>query len=211
MHAGLRTDPQEGMVLVTVMILSTIALVLMAALLVLVTNAVQLSGGDRRLAAGTDVAEAGAKVAKQMLDAQGTPDLASALSSFSAPATGLTTTLVDFDGTFKDCLEAKLENNTADWSGSCDSTPIIDEGDSTTYDMTYVMGTDPSYRVYIKIVDTMQGNTISNNGVEKSKGVVNSSAEIPVVPAPTVYATKVVAVAQTATQERGEVDLLYAY
>ena len=208
---GTTMHSEQGIVLVMVLILAAISLAFMAALMLMVTSSAQISGGHKRFASACEAAEAGAQVVRQMVDAQDAPDVSAFLASFSLPADGRMSGLVDQFGTPMSCLDAKLENGTNDWSASCEDSLIIDSADSATYDMSFDLGSSPTYSIYSKIVDTVKGNTGDDPEVDRSNGVVNSAADIPGMPVPLIYTIEVVAQAQTGTAEKCRISMLYQY
>ncbi|PJA73122.1 MAG: hypothetical protein CO150_08535 [Nitrospirae bacterium CG_4_9_14_3_um_filter_53_35] len=208
---GTTVHSEQGIVLVMVLILAAISLAFMSALMLMVTSSAQISGGHKRFASACEAAEAGAQVARQMVDAQDAPNVSASLASFSLRADTLMSGLLDQYGTPMSCLDAKLKNGTSDWSATCNDSLIIDPADSATYDMSFDLGSSPTYSIYSKIVDTVQGNTGSDPNVEQSTGVVNSINEIQTVPVPLIYTIEVIAQAQTGTAEKCRISMLYKY
>jgi hypothetical protein len=100
------------------------------------------------------------------------------------------------------------------WSTACagDSVMII-PGTATSYDMRYDLGSSPYpvYRVYTKIVDTIEGNSGGDEGL-LGKGVVSSgSGEMSVMSRPYLYSLEVDAENLSNPSERAKLSVLYQY
>ena len=121
-------------------------------------------------------------------------------------------------------LEAKLNKKTADWAADCVDanttleelkTVKIDPNNPDTYDIYFDLGMWPTYRVYAKIVDTVEGN--SSRSVDatenlKTSGVVTANAgEVSVVPVPYVYTLEVESENTYNPQEKAEFSILYEF
>jgi hypothetical protein len=104
-------------------------------------------------------------------------------------------------------LDAKLVTPTTAWIG-LDNTITIDPAFPSTYNMRLDLG---AYRVYSKIVDTVQGNSAASDQLLKT-GVVNtSSGEVVVVSIPYLYTIEVLSQSQTNATERSKFSVLYQY
>jgi hypothetical protein len=89
-----------------------------------------------------------------------------------------------------------------------DNAITINPAVPSSYDMRVDLGT---YRVYSKIVDTVQGNSGSSE-VLLNKGVVSlSPGEVVVVSIPYLYTIEILSQNQTNTSERAKFSVLYQY
>ncbi len=194
---------EKGIALVMVLILSAIALAIMAALVFMITASTQMSGIQKRYKSALEAGKGGADLAFQVIGSRGTLNL----TPFSS--LNLTIPAKDVGGT--DCLTAKLNTATSVWPAACNSLSEIDPSNSSTYDMYFDLGTIPSFRVYGKIVDTVEGNSGADIGLLKS-GVVNSnSGEVTAMSIPYLYTIEVDTMNKDNPVERARYSILYQY
>ena len=205
-HAGIRIIYSEsGIALALVLVISVIALAIMAALIYMLTSGTQISGMQKRYRTAQEAGLGGADITYLMLASRGNPNIP--LTGFDMPAT-------DVGGV--DCLTEKLNNatfnpdGTLKWDAACSNTSSINPADLTTYDMTFQIGAGQSYTVYSKIVNTVEGNSGGDEGLLKG-GVVSSSGEITVVSVPYLYTLEVDTENTTNRAERSKYSILYQY
>jgi hypothetical protein len=190
---------EKGMALVMILILSAIALVIMTGLIFMITTGAQVSGLQKKYTTALEAGKGGADVTFQLLAARGDPNIP-----------GLDNFLITASPT---CMTDKLNRSTKDWTPSCDKLLTIVPGTDTTYDMYFDLGASPypTYRVYSKIVDTVEGNSGGDEGLT-GKGVVSSgSGEVTVVSRPYLYTIEVDAENPNNTAERAKLSILYQY
>ncbi len=232
-----RLKNEEGIALVMVLILSAIALSIMAALLFMLTASTQVSGVQKRYKTAIDAGKGGAEVFFQVIarrgnatdttnfltqmpfpftNTNGSPSSSYVSGSvFSAGASGVgnwssgctATGLSGMTG-----LAVKLNAQTSDWGSGCNSSTPIDPSDPTTYDMFVDLPSGVgTYRVYAKIVNTLVGNSSGETGLIKS-GVVNANAgEVPAMNIPYVYTIELDAENPQNPMERAKYSILYLY
>ncbi len=218
-----RLNNEKGVALVMVLILSAIMLSIMAALVYMLTAATQMSGIEKRYKSTLEAAKGGSDIFYQIIGTRGgTADMTNWINTL-VPS-GSVVPVVGYElGTFGTCkgrprgsavdyfgMEAKLNTATATWT-NCNTTTQIDTANNTTYDMklTFGLGIGNNYNVYIKVVDTVEGNTGSDMGLTKS-GVVNNTGEVTAVNQPYLYAIEVQS-ENTDTRERAKYSILYEY
>jgi hypothetical protein len=199
---------QKGIALVMILILSTIALAIMAGLIYMVTVGTEISGVQKRYQSAREAGKSGAEIAYQVIGARGNPYI----SSFP----------ITFSDTSLDCLTAKLNTESypsvTNWTTKCGDYDKATEmeiipGDSGTYDFIFDLGGSPypTYRVYTKIINTVEGNSGGDEGLI-SKGVIASgSGEIMVVSRPYLYTIEVDAENRDNPLERSKWSILYKY
>ena len=200
LHAGIRVLASErGIALAMVLILSAIALAVMAGLIYMLTAGTQISGMQKRYRTAQEAGLGGAGITYQLISARGNPNIP--LTGFSIPA-------MNVGGV--NCLTDKLTKPTANWNAACSNTPNINPAVASSYDMTFQLGTDPTYTVFSKIVDTVEGNSGGDEGLIKG-GVVTSSGEITVVSVPYLYTLEVDTENTANPAERSKYSILYQY
>lgn len=196
---------EEGVALVMVLILSAIALAIMAALVFMLTASTQMSGIQKRYKTAIEAGKGGADLAFQLIATRGTLDL----STFSS--LNLTVPASDVGLTHTNCLTAKLNTRTTAWPAECNSSSAINPTDSTTYDMFFDLGTIPTFRVYGKIVDTVEGNSGADIGLQKSGVVSSNSGEVTAMSMPYLYTIEVDTMNRDNPSERARYSILYQY
>jgi hypothetical protein len=223
LHSKIRNE--KGIALVMVLVLSAIALAVMAGLIYMLTIGTQISGMQKKYKTASEAAKGGADVTYQLISARGDPGIPSIGLNIITPNTCVTHPTATLpDGTLCTAignytgLATKLNMRTSCWSSGCDSsmsiTPPPPSGpDNTTYDMRFELGASPypTYRVYAKIVDTVEGNSGGDVGLT-GKGVVSSgSGEITVVSRPYLYTIELDAENKDNPSERAKYSILYQY
>lgn len=188
---------EKGLALVMVLVLSAILLAIMAGLIYMVISGTQISGIQKRYKTALEAGIGGADVTFQLLQARGNPFTVSeaALINFSITASPT-------------CLNDKLNKSTADWDSTCNSSLTI-----PPYDMIFQLGTAPfpTYTVYSKIVDTVEGNSGGDEGLLKSGVVSSNTGEVPVKSVPYLYTIEVLSQNTDNPQERAMLSILYQY
>lgn len=182
---------EKGIALVMVMILSLIALATMSGLIYMVTSGTQVSGIQKRYTTALEAGKAGTEVTYSFIGFRGVSDLP--VSLIKTPT--------------EPCLSDKLNKPTSDWSG-CDKSLTIESTDDTTYDMNFNLG---PYRVYTKIVDTVEGNSSADEGLIKSGVVSSNTGEVAVMSIPYLYTIEVDAQSTANPAERAKLSILYQY
>jgi hypothetical protein len=200
---GMAYKNEDGIALVMVLILSAISLAIMAALVFMLTASTQMSGIQKRYKNALDAGRGGADLAFQMIAARAPlsiPGLMDATANFPARNVGGT-----------DCLTAKLNTATGAWPSVCNSTMEIDPATAGTYDMYFPLGSSPTFTVYGKIVDTVEGNSGADLGLQKSGVVSSNSGEVTAMSMPYLYTLEVDAVNSANPSERARYSILYQY
>jgi hypothetical protein len=210
---------EKGIALVMILILSAIALAIMAGLIYMITTGTQISGMQKKYKTAGEAGLGGADVTYEFIglrgDASSTSTLQNELYTISpvittsGSCTGTSMGGVPFTG-----LAAKFNTPTTSWSSACGGnsmsiTPIT----TTTYDMRFDLGASPypTYRVYAKIVNTVEGNSGGDEGLT-GKGVVGAgSGEVTVVSKPYLYTIEVDTENRDNPSERARYSILYQY
>jgi len=183
---------EKGFAMVFVLILAAISLAMTLAMLIMVSRGSYVSGQQKRFRTAVEAGRGGMEAMFQMISSRGnvgTPFPGQALPTVGA-------------------LAAKLSGPTAGWTGGLDNSITIDPAVATSYDMSIDLGV---YRVYTKIVDTVDGNSGADEGLIKT-GVVNSgSGEVTVVSVPYLYTIEVLSQSTSNPTERSKLSVLYQY
>lgn len=190
---------ERGIALALVLVLSVIALGVMTALIYMLTSGSQISGVQKRYRSAAEAGKGGTDIIFQTIAARGNLSLTTSasfqnLSTFADP-----------------CLTDKLTKATANWNAACDKSVTINPATTTTYDMKFDIGTDPVYTVYTKIVDTVEGNSAPDTGLQKSGVVSTNTGEVTVKSVPYLYTIEVDAGNASNPTERSKLSVLYQY
>ena len=191
---------ERGIALVMVLIFSAMALAIMAALVYMLTSGAQLSGAHKRYKTALAAGKGGVQVSYNMIEHRGTlslPDINLGIQNNT-------------------CLTDKLNKSTADWTncgtGTDSTSSFIDPGSSSTYDWSMQLsGGGQDYNVYAKIVDTVEGNSAGDIGLEKGGVVDTNSGEIQVMSRPYLYTLEVDSQGADNPSERSRLSILYQY
>lgn len=200
---------EKGLALAMVLVLSAIALAIMAGLIYMVTSGTQVSGLQKRYKTALEAGKGGADIVFDTVAARSLP---------SIPGLPITSTNPP-------CLAAKLLRATsaANWA-ACGNLPkamsmTIDPADVATYDFSFDLWPgavlDPKeiyrYRVYAKIADTIEGNTAPESGWIQG-GVVWSKSEFFPVSRPYYYTIEIdVEKFNAPTPEKARLSILYQH
>lgn len=180
-------NSEKGFALAFVLILAAIALVMTLGMLLMVSRGSYVSGQQKRYRTAVEAGRGGVESMLQLIKDR-----------------GIAAGYMQVDNQAK--LDAKLVTSTTEWIG-LDNTITIDPAVPSTYDMRVDLG---PYRVYSKIVDTVQGNSGASEELLKS-GVVSSSSEVVVVSIPYLYTIEVLSQSRTNATERSKFSVLYQY
>lgn len=179
---------EKGFAMVFVLILAAISLAMTLAMLIMVSRGSYVSGQQRRYRTAVEAGRGGMEAISQLIAVRG-------------GATPYTFPFLSAD------IVTKLSVPTDNWV-ALDKSMTIDVGNNATYDMTIDLG---AYRVYTKIVDTVEGNSGADEGLIKTAVVNAGSGEVTVVSVPYLYAIEVLSQSTTNPTERSKLSVLYQY
>lgn len=184
---------EKGFALLFVLILATIALLMTISMLLMVGKGSYVSGQQKRYRTAVEAARGGMESMLELIANKGVPLYGGVLID-NTSASGQ--------------LPTKLAFPTTTWGAGVDNTITINPAVSTTYDMRIDLG---AYRVYSKVVDTVDGNSGPDEGLVKSGVVSAGSGEVVVVSIPYLYTIEVLSQSQTNATERSKFSVLYQY
>ena len=195
----------KGFALPFVLILAAIALTITVAMFLMLARGSFVSGQQKRYRTALEASRGGMEAMMQLIASGGTPAAIAALpyaGKYIPPTTDLVTKLGG------PVLPIVLPTGAWPGWGGLDNAITIDPEDSATYDMRIDLGT---YRVYTKIVDTVQGNSESGEELLKSGVVSTGTGEVPAVSVPYLYTIEVLSQSQVNPTERSKLSVLYQY
>ena len=188
---------EKGFALGFILILSVIGLLMTLAMMIMVSRGGFISGQQKRFRTAVEAGMGGIHSMFHVLDIRGN------IGAISPDTVNNLKINLNNPNGFAD----KINRATTAWPG-LDNTLTIDPSVLTSYDIRLDVGV---YRVYMKIADTVEGNSAANEGLIKS-GVVNAGAgEVTVPSVPYLYTIEVLSQSQTNAMERSKVSVLYQY
>ena len=212
---------ERGLALVTILVLSLITLAVISTLVSMVIQGTRTSGYYKRYETAREAAVGGAELAGDLILERGllSVPLLSMWSSSTGSGGFLSCDCGDPDDPndnrdslgVRTCLCDKLCDSTVDWPDACSNTLAPTDTPDLEFDMA---GINTTYRVSVKIVDTIRGN--SDVGVSVGQlggtGVVSSfSSVIPAPPMPYLLRVEINSEDTINQLERARLSALYAY
>ena len=210
---------EKGIALVSVLILSLIALSIIATLIYLVIQGTRFSGFFKRYETAREAGTGGAEITVDLINNQGMlPDLLSVFPKkcdCGLDDTPADNSVINDDGSLSTptgayiCLCAKICDATADWPAGCDSSLDATTNPDLSLSLAGIGG--DSYSVNTKIVDTIPGITDMSGEDLGGTGVVASGAAPIDVVQPYIYRIEVDSQSTTNQIERSRMSVLYGY
>ena len=205
---------ERGVALLTAIMLSMLALLMISAALYLITKGIKVSAASKRYKNAREAAYAvpevvGKDIFPQILSGYSTSRLATDFHSIN----------LKFSDATGQCLRQKMNNPTSAWSqvaGCTPPAPGVPFDPKAHYDMSFNLKglpLQPGYNVYSQIVDTVKGNS-DKSGVELldgGGGVTSGSSGITPMHLPSLYTIEVQAEKEVNPQEKARLSVLYSY
>ncbi len=184
---------EKGIALVTALILALVSMAIATATIYMVLQSTSLSGTEKRYTSALAAAKGAARTATKVIAFKG------------VDPTGKVT--VNNLNCFEDKLENRKrdENNTDQWV-SC-SADEENSDPTVSPDMVLSLG---DYTVYLKIIDTVEGNTRLGENIRVG-GVVSPYSESRQVAVPRGYTIAIKTINNNDPSDTAEVFALYAY
>jgi hypothetical protein len=198
-----RIRNEEGVALVTSLMLTLISLTIVMALLLMVTQSIKFSGLNKRYKTALEASYGGAEVFTKdifpfIMRNVANPTLGNALTTAFSGATLLSGT----------CLQTKLTNSSSGW-GVCSNSPNPKQNPDISFSMTAVSGNP--FIVYAKIVDTVKGNSDVSGLQLEGAGVAETNSVLTPQSFPYVYRLELQGERQNNPTAQANIEVLYAY
>ena len=185
-----RVRNEKGVVLIFVLLLALVGIITTAGLMHMLARSGFVSGHQMRYSTALEAGRGGVEATLQVVADRGLDTM------------GLTNLVLGAD------LGTKLINPTGSWGVGVDSASAINPVVITSYDIRFDLG---DYRIYSKIVDTVDGNSGADTGLLKA-GVVNAgSGEVTVMNVPYLYTIEELTETTGKASERAKLSVLYQY
>lgn len=208
---------EDGIALVTSLMLTLITLAIIVSLLYMVTSGIQRSGANKRYKSALEASYGGANIVMKDL-------IPLIFQNYSAPSTTFTNAIEGAYNTgtpttmvwpspssmpqWQKCLQTKLTQPTSNW-GTCSYT--LNPASSPDFQLTLPGTSGTTFNVFSKIVDTVPGNTDTSGLQLIGSGVTEAQSVINPQHIPYVYRIETVAVRNTNAAEKSNLSVLYAY
>ena len=211
---------QDGVALVTALMLTLISLGIVMALLYMITQGTKFSGLNKRYKTAIEASYGGTEIFTKDI-------FPFIMRNYSSP-TMITDVQTAFGGTAvtnvlatQNCLQDKLTKPTTQWRAGCSSTPNPVQSPDISFSLAAVSGNP--FVVYSKIVDTVRGNTDIGGLQLEGSGVAESSSVLTPQTFPYIYrlevqgerltnsAAKTDPSARAAPTAQTNIEVLYAY
>ncbi len=198
---------EDGIALVTSLLLTLISLTVMLAVLYLITQGIATSSAQKRYKNSLEAAHGGVEFfSKEIIprlmqgDSAGTLTTAFSGINLAIPSSN--------------CLSQKLNNSTAQWTACTGAVLTSDPKQSP--DITFTLagaGGSGNYKVYSKIVDATPGNSDSSgiDYLESGSGVTGTSSGVSPKHMPGMYRIEAAGEKEVNPNERALLSVLYAY
>jgi hypothetical protein len=193
----------KGFALPFVLILAAIALTITVAMFVMLGRGSFVSGQQKRYRTAAEASRGGMEAMMQLIASGGNTAPYSTLGIALPNAAGLVNMKL-----VGPVLPATLPTGPWPGWGGLDNAITIDPNDSTTYDMRIDLG---DYRVFAKVVDTVQGNSAVGESLLKSGVVATGTGEVVAVSVPYLYTIEVLSQSRVNPTERSKLSALYQY
>jgi Tfp pilus assembly protein PilX len=202
-----RLRNEQGVALVTALMLTLLSLAVVAAVLYLVTQGIQISAASKRYKTAREASQGGMEVF--------TKDILTQLytgSPFSTVKTSFSSIGLSF-GTYSTCTKQKLTTATAQWTCNTNA-----NNPSVNYDAIFTLKgttTAENYNVYAQIVDTVPGNSDTSgvSNLDGGGGVATGAGAGGISPMhiPALYTIEIQGQKQANPLEKAKLSVLYTY
>lgn len=196
-----RIDNEEGIALVTSLMLTLISLAIIMSLMYLMTSSIQRTGASKRYKTALEASYGGAELVVKDLIPQILQNYSSVAGKYS---------LVNLQmNTPSTCMNSKLRLSTSQWPAGCDTN--LNPRSNPDLQISLQGTNNQPFTVYSKIVDTVGGNTDVSGLQLEGAGVAESVPVITPQHYPIIYRLEVQAERSINASEHSNISVLYAY
>lgn len=198
---------QQGIALVTSLMLTLISLTIAMALLYMITQSTRASGQMKNYKTALEASYGGSEII--------TKDIFPFIMRGYSSSTLITDVSSGFSGvnlqvtTTQNCLQSKLTMATAAWPNGCDAGPSPTQNPDMNLTLQAVSGNP--FKVYSKIVDTTVGNSDVSGLQLEGSGVAEGSTVLTPQHFPYIYRVEVQGERQDNPTAQANIEVLYAY
>lgn len=204
---------QDGVALVTSLMLTLVSLTIVMALLYMVTQSAKVSGANKRYKTAIEASYGGSElytkdILPYLLQSFESVNFTSDSSSDGSPAQMFSNVGLQILAT-QSCLQSKLTKPSSQWPAGCSNTPSPKQNPDLTFNLLSA-STSP-YTIYSKIVETMLGNTDVSGLQLEGAGVAESTSGITPQHFPYLYRLEVQGEQSQSSSAQANIEVLYAY
>lgn len=210
----------DGIALVTALMLTLISLTIISYLLLMVTSGIKQSGANKRYRSALDASYGATDIImKEVIPNIFSVTLANELSN---PSASYPTALNFLTASSDSCIMDKLTKPPSKWGLGCSNTVNPKENADFTLKLNSTVVSD-TYTVYTKIVDTLcsdsrpypvgkcSGSDLSGyDGLDSGSGTSGGVSGVSVQSMPAIYRIEILG-EKTDMKEKSKISVLYAY
>jgi hypothetical protein len=198
---------QQGVALITSLLLMLISLAIVMALLYMVMQGTNMSASHKRYKTALEASHGGVQVFTNEL-------IPKIFAGYSSGKLETDFSMINLKMESGSCLNQKLNNATGNWGGVCAAnSKLVDP--KTLPDITFNLSgpADTRFKVYAKIVDTAPGNSDMSGFelLDGGAGVTGASSGVAPKHIPAVYRIEVQGEKEQNPREKAGLAVLYAY
>ncbi len=197
----------DGIVLVTSLMLTLISLTIVMALLYMVAQGIKSSGQLRKYHTAVEASYGGTEIMVKDIMPIIMQNYSS--SSFKTTVEGAFTGVSLQMLSDSKCMRRKLTNATASWPSGCSNTP--NPKNSPDMQITLNSASGSPFIVSSKIVDTVAGNSDTSGLQLEGSGVAESSSLLTPQHIPYIYRMEIQGERQGNSTAQANIEVLYAY
>jgi hypothetical protein len=196
---------QQGIALITALMLTLISLSIVMALFYLIGRGVEISASQKRYRTALEAAYGGNEVVlKDVI-----PLIFQGYSSANIHDQFAALGMQFPSGTT--CLQRKLTLPTSEWTTFCSQTLNAKSSPDMIFTLQATTATAAPFTVFTKIVDTVNGNSDTSGLQLEGAGVAEASSVITPQHYPFIYRLEVQAERSVQATEQANLSILYAY
>jgi hypothetical protein len=197
----------EGIALVTSLMLTLISLTIVMAMLYMVTQGVKQSGQLKKYRTALDASYGGSEIVVKDIFPIAMQNYSSSnlISTVQTTFGGVTLQVL----TTQACLQNKLTKVTSDWGPNCSNTSDPKKSPDMSFQLQASAGNP--FIVYSKIVSTVAGNSDTSGLQLEGAGVAETSSILTPQHIPYIYRMEVQGERQNNATAKANVEVLYAY
>jgi len=195
---------EKGIALVTALLLTLIGLAIILAAVYFVIQGTKMSGFQKKYATALEASHGGVEIVTNEI-------IPKTIGGTALSSLGNYSNMLYANPANDSCFTAKLTTATNLWNPSCSSTLNAYPNPDITLTLNGVPP-QPNLTVYVKIVDTVPGNTDTSGISLLGGGVVDAQSGI-ITPQhfPYMYRVEVQGQRQTNPDEKANLSVVYAY
>lgn len=197
----------NGIALVTALIMTLISLTIIMAVMYMITMNITRTGAMKTYRTALDASQGGTdmvikeivpELLKNFTNVNFVDDLQTQFSTINFTV-----------NTTVNCIQDKLTQKTDDWDAACSQTQDLRTARDFSFQLQATGG--QPYSIYTKIIDTIIGNTNTSGLQLEGAGVAESSSVLSPQHVPYVYRVEVQGERSQNAVERANLTVLYAY